>query len=491
MLTACNDFLDEMPDNRTEIDTPEKITKLLISAYSQNLPILVHEQMSDNVTDRGIAYTWDDENCRDAYLFNHTFSTIDTDSPHDLWEQNYKAVAAANLALESIEKLEAADSSLDLSAQKGEALICRAYAHFTLCNIFCQPYNPQSSTTDLGVPYVTKVETTAENQYERGTVAQVYEKIAADIEEGLPLIDDNLYKQPKYHFTRTATNAFAAQFYLFYGKYQEAVTHATAAIGENPSSIMRDYSSWKGLTGGDEYTSAWVDSKVQANLLLQGIHSMSGRMAYDSRAVHTYELLVETTDSRGPTWGAGSLIFSKYIRFYGSTSGIPSYIFPKQMEYFVFTNEAENIGYAYILNVAYSVEKTLLNRAEAYTLLEQYDKAATDLSYFYVASNARAADVATITGFYETAGSLYKKPMAPRFTVNAGTQENMIHACLHARRILTLHEGTRLLDLKRYGIAYTHVNLNGTDINIEPYDKRLALQIPGLVISAGMQPNPR
>ena len=25
-LTSCNDFLDTMPDNRTELNTPEKIT---------------------------------------------------------------------------------------------------------------------------------------------------------------------------------------------------------------------------------------------------------------------------------------------------------------------------------------------------------------------------------------------------------------------------------------------------------------------------------
>lgn len=32
-VSSCNDFLDEMPDNRTELDTPEKITKLLVTAY--------------------------------------------------------------------------------------------------------------------------------------------------------------------------------------------------------------------------------------------------------------------------------------------------------------------------------------------------------------------------------------------------------------------------------------------------------------------------
>ena len=36
--TSCSDFLDEMPDNRTELTTEESITKVLVSAYlSQRL----------------------------------------------------------------------------------------------------------------------------------------------------------------------------------------------------------------------------------------------------------------------------------------------------------------------------------------------------------------------------------------------------------------------------------------------------------------------
>ena len=33
LSTACNDFLDEVPDNRTVIDTPEAVSELLVSAY--------------------------------------------------------------------------------------------------------------------------------------------------------------------------------------------------------------------------------------------------------------------------------------------------------------------------------------------------------------------------------------------------------------------------------------------------------------------------
>ena len=90
-----------------------------------------------------------------------------------------------------------------LRAAKGEALICRAYAHFVLVNIFCQQYDP-NYPDDMGIPYMEKAETELDPKYERGTVAEVYAKIEKDIEEGLPLIDDAIYSVPKYHFNRKA-----------------------------------------------------------------------------------------------------------------------------------------------------------------------------------------------------------------------------------------------------------------------------------------------
>ena len=84
-----------------------------------------------------------------------------------------------------------------------------------------------------------------------------------------------------------------------------------------------------------------------------------------------------------------------------------------------------------------------------------------------------------------------KKRLDPDFTVTAGEQENLIHAVLHARRVVTLHEGLRWQDIKRYGIEIAHTQgLNAPD-SLKWNDLRRAIQIPATVISAGMQKNPR
>ena len=32
-LTSCNDFLDQLPDERTQIDNEEKVRQLLVTSY--------------------------------------------------------------------------------------------------------------------------------------------------------------------------------------------------------------------------------------------------------------------------------------------------------------------------------------------------------------------------------------------------------------------------------------------------------------------------
>ena len=57
LLASCNDFLDTMPDNRAEVNTVEKVTKLLVSAYPTNSVTIIAEMSSDNAMDNGANFT--------------------------------------------------------------------------------------------------------------------------------------------------------------------------------------------------------------------------------------------------------------------------------------------------------------------------------------------------------------------------------------------------------------------------------------------------
>ena len=234
ILISCNDFLDTMPDDRAEVNTIDKVTSLLVSAYPTNSGQLIAEMSSDNAMDNGVLYKPQNQEHEDSYLWKD-ITTTGNDAPKGIWDAHYSAIASANQALEAIEEL---GNPASLQAQKGEALITRAYSHFAMANLFCLAYNPQTADKDFGLPYSEKPETEVMVEYERGTMAELYEKISADIEEGLPLIKDEIYTVPKYHFNKKAASAFAARFNLFYHKYDNAVKYADLALGSNPDKLL-------------------------------------------------------------------------------------------------------------------------------------------------------------------------------------------------------------------------------------------------------------
>ena len=147
IFTSCSDFLDTMPDNRAEIDTENKITSLLVSAYPGNTEVVMAEMASDNAMDNSARFTVESEEHEDAYLWNDITGT-NNDSPKSFWNACYSAISAANHALAAIEEM---GNPANLQAQRGEALICRAYGHFALANIFCLPYNPETADKDLEI----------------------------------------------------------------------------------------------------------------------------------------------------------------------------------------------------------------------------------------------------------------------------------------------------------------------------------------------------
>ena len=108
-FASCNDFLDENPDDRTEIDTPEKVAKLLGSAYPDKTINYLTEFSSDNVMDNGktFQYAKDQE---EAYRFEQVTQT-GNDSPKSVWSEHYNIVVTTNEALAAIEKI---GSQIDL-----------------------------------------------------------------------------------------------------------------------------------------------------------------------------------------------------------------------------------------------------------------------------------------------------------------------------------------------------------------------------------------
>ena len=518
-LISCDDWLDKLPDNRMELSSAEDVSNLLVSAYALCHPAYLLEMYSDNA-DECINTGWSeaDRFQRQAYQWDDITEVMESETPQEIWNNYYLAIASANACIEFVEGLDKV-KQLDYSAQLGEALLCRAYNMFMLSTVFCNAYSETTASTELGLPYPTKTETVVGQSYERGTLAELYQRIDADLQRGLPLIA-NVYAKPKFHFNVDAANAFAARFYLYYGQYEKVVEYANKVLGSNAAAKLRNWDYYNSLNANAQIQpEAFIAADERANLMLQVVYSQWGAIGgpyiYGDRYAHSNRISKdETMQSTGP-WGTSTDF--KYTVWYNDA--LAKYIFRKVPYEFEYTDLQAGIGNPHAEYSVFNTDELLLERAEAYALQGKLEEAVKDLNTELAAfhENPSVLTIEGITQFYnsidyykpngkkESSGSYKtlstpKKHLHPVFGTIAedgSQQESVLQAILHLRRILTLHEGFRMQDIKRYGITIYRRTMNSsyeitavTDSMLVG-DKRLAIQLPQDVISAGLSGNPR
>ena len=472
-LGGCKKYLDKEPDNRTQITTPEQIAQLLTNAYPKGTYILFTESMSDNAEDKGgggTGYDFVDKINRSSYRFEVVESTPDEqDSPDFYWNSCYKAIASANQALEIIPTMK--DQS-KVTAHKGEALVARAYSHFMLVTLFSKAYDPATAASDPGIPYVTAPEKTILAQYERKTVAHVYEMIEKDLTEGLPLINDQIYgTAPKFHFNRKAAAAFAARFYMFKRDYNKVVSFATQALGTTATESLRDWNTVLANLQYYELQAEYTKTTERGNLLVQEANSIWGRAYASLRFGLGLEIANKILLSNNVTGGPYA------YTLYGADPTV--YNIPKFYEHFVRENLNANSGQPYNTIPLFTGEEALLNRAEAYVRLNNLTAAINDLNAF-ISKN--------IDG-YVPSDNITQQKAASYYNTSAAN--GLILAALDFKRAFFLHEGMRWFDILRLKIPVVHFTEAGERLELTPDDKRRILQLPPLTKQAGLEPNAR
>jgi len=513
VMTGCH-FLDKNPDMRATIDSKRKVQLLLVSAYTPANFGPLCEFSSDQVVDNNAPDKTGHVQHRVplSKMYNEIFAweAIKTDgeqdSPEYIWEGCYQAIATCNQALKAIEELEA--KGINMNAEKGEALVSRAYHHFILANVFCQAWRDDNLNKQLmGIAYATEPETKVKPNYERGTLYDTYAAIERDLEAGLPLVEDSYYSVPAYHFNTKAAHAFAARFYLYTRKWSKVVEHADAVLTTNEEAILSSlYDAKLGRELGDpeQEQLLWIEPSAKYNLLLNTTMSQACYTVIPSysRYQHNGTASEQSTQAPGPCWNGSFPGFPMwtYGQEYGSFCA-------KFLWLFEYTDKVNGYGYLHGVTRAFTTNETLLCRAEAKAYLNDFDGAANDLRMWAQGynSNGRMDTLADgkvnlnatkIRAYYKDGAASHLVPelhnldMSPQFTITA-LQKPFVYCALHFRRLETIHDGLRWFDLKRYGIEITHQR--GTDPlrTLVWNDDRRAFQLPQKVLMAGMTPNPR
>ena len=516
ILASCSDQLDTLPDNRTTLDTPKKIAGLLVTAYPDRTPTLFNEWMSDN-TDYMGAQNSQGNRGGDQYFFWQEQTEGGNDSPEMVWMLYYEGIYKANEALAAIEDQGGPKNDI-LRNSKGEALLIRAYDHFILANEFCRPYNGKTSTKDAGLYYATGIAdfSAAAEQSNRGTVADVYAKIAADIEAGIPLLNDT-YEVPKYHFNKQAAYAFATRFYLYYEKWEKAKEYADKLLGSNPAASLRDYRALQAmpLSKSDQAVKsaeAYCSASADCNLLVQTSVSNAGMALgpwlISKRYTLTNYLSETELFNSNNIWGTSSnLIWKPFTVNSGENNFALLMKLPREFEV---RNTTTGSGYLRTLNVDFTMDEALLNRAEAEIMLGQNDAACADMTIWmknFFNTNVTLTPTSVQTYFktvpyaYADAAKMvpsFKKHISPRFTIDAegSVQESLLQCLLNFRRIETVHQGMRWMDIRRYNIEIPRrlIGANGKPSKnldwLEKDDPRQVVQIPQSIREAGVAGNP-
>ena len=516
ILASCADQLDTLPDNRTTLDTPKKIAGLLVTAYPDRTPTLFNEWMSDN-TDYMGAQNSQGNRGGDQYFFWQEQTEGGNDSPEQVWMLYYEGIYKANEALAAIEDQGGPKDDI-LRNSKGEALLIRAYNHFVLANEFCRPYNGKTSTKDAGLYYATGIAdfSAAAEQSNRGTVADVYAKIAADIEAGIPLLNDT-YEVPKYHFNKQAAYAFATRFYLYYEKWEKAKEYADKLLGSNPAASLRDYRALQAmpLSKSDQavkIAEAYCSASADCNLLVQTSISSAGMALAPWLSSKRYTLTNYLSETElfqsNNIWGTSSnLIWKPFTVNSGESNFALLMKLPREFE---IRNTTTGSGYLRTLNVDFTMDEALLNRAEAEIMLSQNDAACADMTIWmknFFNTNVTLTPTSVQTYFktvpyaYADADKMvpsFKKHISPRFTIDAegSVQESLLQCLLNFRRIETVHQGMRWMDIRRYNIEIPRrlIGVNGRPLKnldwLEKDDPRQVVQIPQSIREAGVAGNP-
>lgn len=477
-ISSCDEFLSEKPDNRTEIDTPAKISELLVEAYPKMSYFEIAETMSDNVFDSGLPETLQKNEQNYNWLIQTETTDIDTQAYY--WDACYNAIAHANKALEAIDQL---GNPASLNPQKGEALVARAYSHFMLVSLWSKRYNPATAASDLGIPYVTKPETELLTKYKRNTVAEVFSFIEKDLEEGLKLVTND-YKEPKFHFNINASKAFASRFYLVKGNW-DRVLELSNDFATKPVGKLRDYSSYESI-GVEDQQLKYGASSVETNLLIVSANTIVSRVYFLNR----FNL---SGTRQGDVFGGATNLFGKayYYNLYSSNSSITLFV-PKFYEYFKYSNVTAGIGDPYVAEVLLSNDEFFLNRIEAHVMKGQTAIANEELEYFlatrtptYNSTTDKVTEAKVVAKFPVIADEY--TPFYPMTAV----QTSYIKAIAETRRRDFIHEGLRWFDIKRFNIVVKHETANKPVNILAKDDNRRALQIPLHASNTGVELNPR
>ncbi|HVW61396.1 MAG TPA: RagB/SusD family nutrient uptake outer membrane protein [Puia sp.] len=351
------------------------------------------------------------------------------------WDLPYRVVLTANGVLEALTVMTAGNQLSTLNSIKGAAFFFRAYAFYSLAEVFCQAYDSSTSVTDEGLPL--RLSTDVNERLSRATVQQTYDQILSDLRAARSLLSKDSNWLPTRPSLAAVYGLFA-RIFLSARNYSQALRYADSCLQLRPALMRYDTLS---------KTSLFPFNRWNPEVIFSAAYFSSGPAA-------TYR---SHTDS---------LLFRSY-----QPNDLRKDLFFKYGDYFF--GRYDQDGYCFS---GIATDEIYLIRSECLARAGNINAAMTDLNHLLETRWA--------------AGTF-----TPYIAIDA---DDALQQILQERRKELIYRGLRWSDLRRLNkndrTAHTLTRMvEGILYTLPPNDPRWVLPIPGYVLSfnPGMPQNTR
>ncbi|MCT4586487.1 MAG: RagB/SusD family nutrient uptake outer membrane protein [Carboxylicivirga sp.] len=292
----------------------------------------------DNINKGFSYYTWqaDIETRYDGALF------------YDIaWDIYYSHILACNIVINTIDDIEGSETEKD--DLLGEAYFLRAYAYFTLVNLYAEPFEKDKVESTLGVP-INTYHGVQDKVWKRNTLKECYDLINDDITKAYELLNSSKVDKTIFRVNDAAAALLASRIFLYQKDYENTTKYANYALSLNST-----------LYNFNKATQPILNMNNPEILFSYGVYD-SDRGLHSNMFTKRGFKVSSTLMSRYQSDDLRPGLF--FHNFFGRRKALKS----------------DNAG-STVFGKAMRVAELYLNRAEAYANSSKEDKAIEDLEF--------------------------------------------------------------------------------------------------------------
>ncbi|MEN5434209.1 RagB/SusD family nutrient uptake outer membrane protein [Sphingobacterium faecium] len=203
------------------------------------------------------------------------------------WDVPYQQIFYANIVLEAF-RVGTVDSLSDEARSiMGNAYFLRGRALFNLAEVFAMPYDKATATNLQGIPFKSSPEVGIPAK--RGSLAETYVQIMADMKSAMNLLRDKSFLENKLRVNKLTVWSYLARFSLSMRDYQGALHYADSALATYDHLI--DYNGIS-PTQINPFPANNPETILQSRMIsgISHISTTSGTLHVDSNLYASYDI---------------------------------------------------------------------------------------------------------------------------------------------------------------------------------------------------------